>query len=516
MARRERNQRGRLLVDRGAGVRYRDPVVLLLVLLSAGCAARQQIVRKERPSEAIAETAAKESLDSIDDHTDAPDSPAVLPVAHSTDTSPKRERVNPPIHEVSLPRSRVGRRSEIDQQLAQLEALALLANPAVRRLKQEVQAAWAKAGHVDKLPDPTIGANVFGHPIETASGSQRANLTVAQMIPWLERLDARTQQACYEAMSLQETLRVEQLKVVADVRTAWYRLYVLARQIETNEANQQLLTSSIEVANARVATGGASHGDVLLATLELSRLQEQLILYRQQVEAAKADLNRAMGRDASHPVAIPETLDVSLPAWSHESLRQLASQHQPAIAAARLHTQATRWGVEVARLERRPNVALSATWFAIDDNRPATSVVNVGEDAWSFGAQVSVPLWHRKYDAIENEATWKHFASHASVEDVTRRFDAMLRDLWERARAADETRRLYRETILPQARQTLAADQQSYSNGAVEFDRVVRDLRNVLTLEDGLHRATGQLATALARIEQAVGKPIISTELPAR
>lgn len=398
--------------------------------------------------------------------------------------------------------------------LAQLESLALATSPSVKRLEHEVQSAWAKAGYVDKLPDPTIGANVFGNPIETAAGSQRANLTIGQMIPWLERLDAKSQRACYDAMSIQEALKAEQLKVVADVRIAWYRLFVLGQQIETIKVNQAPLRSLIEVANARIATGGASEGDVKLGTLELTRLHERLVTLQQQVESTEAELNRAIGRDANHPVSIPQRLDVSLPDWSHSSLLQLAQEHQPAIIAARLRTHATRWGIEVARLERRPNVTVNASWFLIDDNRPASGVVDVGEDAWSIGAHISVPIWHGKYDAMENEAHWKHSASHASSEELENRYDAMLRDLWEQARAAHETRQLYVNTILPQARETRDVDVQSFSIGAVEFDRVMRDFLNVLALEDGQHRATGQLAIALARIELAVGTNVVQ-EAPA-
>jgi outer membrane protein, heavy metal efflux system len=398
--------------------------------------------------------------------------------------------------------------SFVPDSLADLEAQALVGNPSLQRLELEVQAAWAKAGYADKLPDPTIGANVFGQAIETAAGSQPANFTVAQMIPWLKRLDAKAQQACYDAMMVQESLRAEQLRVTAETRIAWYRLFVLNRQIDTIRANQELLSSLIEVANSRVATGTAAQGDVLLGTLELSRLQEQLMLLQQQTVSTKAELNRAIGRDSSLEVNVPETLTVSLPDWSHMFLRQQSVEHQPAIAAAQLRTHATHWGIEIARLERRPNVAVNANWFLIDDNRPAPGVVAVGRDAWSLGAQVSLPLWHDKYDAMEHEAAWKHSAALASVDEVTNRYDALLRDLWEQARVAGETRQLYEETILPQARQTLDADQQSYANGAVEFDRIVRDFRNVLTLEDGRHRATGQLATALARIVQAVGTEI--------
>ncbi len=389
--------------------------------------------------------------------------------------------------------------------LFQLERLARSFNPSLRGLQREVAAAQARARYADKLPDPVIGANVFTNPIETAAGSQRANLSVKQMFPWLKRLNAQAQQAYFEALAAREAYRAEELKIVADIRSAWYRLYVIHKQIQIQEANQELLEPLIEVANARVAAGTASQGDVLLGTTELSRLEERLLALRQQSVSTKAELNRLAGRPANEPLNEPTRLTADFPAWSHDILRDLAWQQQPAIAAAHLRVQATRWGLEVAKLKRRPDVAVSANWFAMDDNRPATTVVNVGEDALSIGAQVSIPLWHHKYDAIRQEAAWRHMASHASAEEVMQRYDALLLDLWERAKAARDTVQLYRETILPQARQTLESDQQSYANGSVEFDRVMRNFTAVLTLELAYHRALGELAMTLARIRQAVG-----------
>ncbi|MFG0333656.1 MAG: TolC family protein [Maioricimonas sp. JB049] len=389
--------------------------------------------------------------------------------------------------------------------LRQIEWTAVASHPELRRLQHEVSAAWAKARYVDALPDPTIGGNVFGHPIETAAGSQRANFTVMQMIPWLGRLEAQAQQTCFEAFAAQQKYEAERLRVIGDLRFHWYHLYVLGRQIEVTEANQELFESLTDLATLRIRQNLGTVGDVQRGALEISRLEEQLVILRQQVESAKAEINRLAGRPAETPVPIPESLDVALPDWSHPMLRQVAWERQPAIASAHLMANATRWGVEVARLKRRPDVTFNASWFVMDDNRPPSRIVNVGEDAWSFGAQVTIPLWREKYDAIEDEATWKHFASHRTVEDLQQRFDALLRDLWEQAKAADATARLYRDTIIPQAEQTLAADQQSLKDGTVDFDRVIDDIRNLLTLELGYHRAVGRLATAIARIHQAVG-----------
>jgi outer membrane protein, heavy metal efflux system len=326
-----------------------------------------------------------------------------------------------------------------------------------------------------------------------------------QMIPWLSRLDAKSQQAAYEAMVAQQTAEAQRLSVIADIRVGWYKLYVLGKQIETTHASQQLLESLADVATARVATGEATQGDVLRATLELSRLREQLVSLEQQAASTRADLNRRIGRESEHPLPFPDELEVELPEFSHTALLESARQRQPEIAAAQLRTSATRWGLEVARLEQRPDVSISATWFAIDDNRPASPIVDVGRDAWAVGAQVSVPLWHDKYRAMRDEATWKHFASHAGVNDVVQRYDAVLRDLLAQAESAEEIATLYRETIIPQARQTLETDQRAFAENLVEFDRIIQDFRNLLVLELAYHEARGRLAIALARIDQAAG-----------
>jgi len=395
-----------------------------------------------------------------------------------------------------------------EARLNTLLAIADTSSPVLRRMQQHVAAANAKAVYADKLPDPTVAAGIFIQPIETAAGSQRANLTIRQMLPWLERLDAQQQQACFETMAIQQDYQVKRTEVIADIRRGWYQLYVINQQIDSTAANQQLLKSLIDLANANVATGKSSSGDVLLGTLEYSKLEERLLILRQQQKSTVAELNRRIGRAIDTPISPPTQLDVQLPDHTLDSLTAMAHRHQPEIAAAHIRTQASRWGVEVARLQKRPEFGLTASWFEINGNRPATPVVAVGEDAWSLGAQISVPVWSRDYAAMEQEALWQHAAAHSTVEETIRNTDSRLRDLWEQAIAADAIVSLYQSTIIPQAHQTLEADQQSYVNGSTDFDRVIRDFRNVLSLELEQRQAQGRLATALAGVEQATGHRI--------
>jgi outer membrane protein TolC len=396
--------------------------------------------------------------------------------------------------------------------LPELEALAISDNPTLRRMRHEAAAEWAQVRYVDKLPDPTIGTTVFTPPMHLDPDRQLVNLDVMQTIPWIGRLRAEAQRASFEALAAVNDYQAERLRVLGDLRAAWYRLYVVNKQIETTDAEKAQLETLITSANARVRTGDAQPGDVLLATLELSSLQEQLISYRQEAEATAAEINRLAGRPGHCPISPPDAIFAELPAWDYELLCGTAMTRQPELNAARMRVSATRWGIEVARLQRRPELNLGAGWMIMD--APGAMTPDAGQDSATVGVTATIPLWREKYDAMAAEASRRHYAAHASEDEVALQLESLLRGLWEQARASHQTVLLYEQTIIPQARQTFEADQTSLANNAVTFDRVIRDYRSLLSMQLGYHRALGQLATALARIQQAVGEDLATTPEP--
>jgi len=413
-------------------------------------------------------------------------------------------------HQEQLMAPAIDGNSAVDgESLESLVAAALAANQRLQQLRHEADAAWEKIRYADALPDPTVGANIFEDPIETAAGSLRANLTVSQMIPWLHRLQAQEEQAAYEAMALYQLWRAERLKTTAEVKAVYYRLYVIGQELLATESNRVLVKGIVGRAVSLTRQPGVgSAGDVTLGNLALSRLEESRVMLEAKRDMATARLNRLLDRPADAPVNMPTELLVDYEPWSFEGLRQLALERQPEIAAAQLQAHATTWGVEVAALRARPDVAFSFGWQFIDDNRPPSNVVNVGQDAWSLGSTVTVPLWHEKNSAVRDEAVRRHYAAHAATEDLINRYEERLLKLLAEATSASETASLYKETMLGQAEQTLETDSTSYSQGRVEFGRVIDDTRALLDLQVDYHRALGRLAETIARLEQAVASDL--------
>ena len=392
------------------------------------------------------------------------------------------------------------------QTRSELEQWSLEHNSEIQRLGLVFEAATAKTRYVDSLPDPKIGANFFGRPIETATGSQRGSISLSQMIPWVETLDAKQQLATLQALAAKADYRSARLQILSQVRVGWFRLYLIEQQFSVTKNNQQTLQSLIDVATSLIAADRGSARDVLLGTLELTKLEERLTRLQQQRTSQIAILNQLLNRPIDSKIVSPEKIVESLPAQSQEALVKIALQSQPDIQAARLRNQAKKWGVTVAQLKRRPDVTVMASYFITDDNRAPNPSLKVGEDPWFFGLQVSIPIWDKKYNALEEEAKHVYDASTISIETLTDRTSAVIVQLLAEIGRADETATLYKDTIIPQAQQTLETDQSAYANGEVEFDRLTRDFRSLLTLQLGYHQAIADRAIAVAELQRVIGE----------
>lgn len=385
---------------------------------------------------------------------------------------------------------------DANSSIDQLVAYALATNPRLEKLAGEVEVAWAKVPQMRGLPDPMFQTRAFSQPMDEA-----AELMVSQEIPWPGRLGLTGQQAALEAQAMEQMLAAERLVVASQAKSRIIELYVLEEELRVSRENQKFLEPLAKVVLARVEAGATNTrpGDVLRATLELSRLAEEQVSLGQRITSTRSRLNELLNRPANAPLPPAKLPSVRLGNWTAHDLRDLADRRQPELVSAALRTDAARLGLRVAHLARVPSFTVSFGHTFMHD----------GNGAWTGGGGVNVPLvWRRKYDALEAEAAGKHVAAIAEYQEVNRKYDALLADLFAQARAADETTRIYKDRIIPQARQTLESDLATFELGDVEFDRVINDFRDLLTVQIQYQRVIGQFATAIVTIEQAVGAPL--------
>ncbi|HEY8506233.1 MAG TPA: TolC family protein, partial [Gemmataceae bacterium] len=367
---------------------------------------------------------------------------------------------------------------------------ALAANPRLAELRARAEAAWERVPQARALPDPMLATRV-------GDGMERITLTASQRVVSLRRLNAQARQAAAEAAALEQGWAAERLNLIAEVKAAYYRLYLIGQLLRINQTSQDLLRSLVKAAEAQVRGGAAGPGDVFRANLELARLGEESVNLRQELTSARADLNRLLNRPATAPLPLPESLEPPEQSWPLGTLVAVAVAQQPELQAARLRHEAALLGVRVARLAQVPELMLEAGWMYMNpDRNPPMTPPGPGLNAWMVGVGVSVPVWREKYRALRAEAAAETRAAAAGIEDLLRRYETMLADLLAQAEAARRTAELYDKTILPLARQTFETDRRAYQvpGGGVDFERVIENFRNLLAAEAAYHRAVARLA----------------------
>jgi len=409
---------------------------------------------------------------------------------------------------LSSPASPGGARAEVviadDADAEEYVRLALERNPAIRAAEQKVRRLANRIPQVRSLDDPMFSITPIGEMAETAAGEVELMTSVSQKLPLPGKLDARGRIAAADVgESFQELQRVR-LDVAADTRRAWWSLYFTTRALEVTRRNRDLLAQLTDVAEARYRAGTATQQDVLRASVEMNKLDDDLIGLEQRRATATAMLNRLVDRPVDAPLPAPRTRDADPMSLDFDAVLALAGQSNPDIARLHERVEGFRQRLELARLNRWPDLTLSFSYNLVDSD--GLSPTANGDDQWWVGAGINLPIWTDRLDAAESEAARGIFQSIAALSDVQNRVAFGVQDALVRAESQQRQVVLFRDVIIPQARQTVDASLSGYRAGKLDFLTLVDNWRRLFEFEVIYHQNLAALEQSLADLHQAVGR----------
>ncbi|HUU95286.1 MAG TPA: TolC family protein [Phycisphaerae bacterium] len=405
------------------------------------------------------------------------------------------------------------------QSLRDYIVLALAENPDIKAAEETARAKTARVPQVTALPDPMLTTKTLPEPVRTAEGDNYFVLGVQQKFPVPEKLDRAGRVALQEARMALEELQQTRLRVIADVKRAYFRVYVIDMTIEIDVANQDLLRGLIDAVRAQVATGRRSQGDVLRAEVELSTLESKLIELRQQRETAVAMLNRVLNRSTTTPVPKPAQFDLRDVDVRLEELFESAVDHNPDLQRVREQLERDRQAVKLARLAYWPDFTVGLEWMQMSPRdafrpppnpqtgmpAPVNRMSENGSDNWAMTFGLNIPIWFEKIEGGIREARSRLLASQHQYVSTQNRVQFQVEDAFARVRAQQELAELFESTIIPQARQTYEVSRAAYTSGTTDFLFVIDNWQKWLTFTIQYHRALGELERSVADLEEALG-----------
>ncbi|GMU21704.1 MAG: hypothetical protein AMXMBFR13_17940 [Phycisphaerae bacterium] len=423
--------------------------------------------------------------------------------------------------------TRPAKAAEPAERLREYIMLALESNPDIRRAEEVARSRAQKIPQVTALPDPLLSTKTLPEPVRTAEGDNFFILGISQKLPVPGKLDRAGRIALEETRIAIADWEKTRLRVIADVKRAYFQIYVLDRTIEITRDNQDLLTGLIDVVRGQVAAGTRQQEDALRAQVELSSLESELIELRQKRKAAEAMLNALLNRDPVTPVPSPTAFEVRNTELVLQSLFEKAASANPELARLQRQIERDKQAVELAKLAYWPDFNVGFEWMYMEPRdafrpppnpqtgqRPTVSRMSEdGSDNWAIMFGFNLPIWYDKIEAGIREARSQVSASmHAYVSEKNM-VNFRIEDALTNVEAQQELAELFDSTIIPQARQAYEVSQAGYLAGRADFQYVIDNWRKWLVFTIQYHRAIGQLERSVADLEQAIGLSLEEAEV---
>jgi outer membrane protein, heavy metal efflux system len=384
-------------------------------------------------------------------------------------------------------------------------AEALAKNPDIAAVERQYDAARQRPVQERSLPDPMVSAgyNANGNPLPGAGlGTEpTANIgfMVSQQLPYPGKLDLRASMASREADATQQQIEAARLSVTARVKQAYYRLSYTYAIDDVLTRNRDLLSTLLKVSENRYTVGEAAQQDVIKAQTQISILELQQQRIRQERATREGELNALLARPASTPIGHPDDLALTDFDVSLDTLVAATTDHAPTLRRDQIMIDRSQLAVDAARKEYRPDFTVSGGYFYMGAMPPMYEV----------RFDVTVPLQRARRAAAVAE-------QQSTVEQARRTYDSTrlnlqgrLQEDFQTASTSVRLAHMYRDTVLPQARLALESSMASYQTGRVDFLSVVTNFGTVLEYEMSYFNELAAYHTAVSRIEEMSGTPLV-------
>jgi cobalt-zinc-cadmium efflux system outer membrane protein len=442
-----------------------------------------------------------------DDHAFRARVPALSASSESTNpaTSPSAQ-VTSTAHEEPLP--------EGEHPLSFYVQAALTRNPEIQAAERHVAAQAEVVPQVTSLPDPLladVGWPSANQAVQTAAGRVTNTLLLAQQFPWFGKLRLRGEVAELQTKIALTQLAEVQLKVIEEVKLAYYDIYYDNQALRILDESDKILRRDF-LEPAKAGVGKSAKLDLVRAQVELTKLQDKRIELRQKLRQAQANLAKSLATTPQADLQVAEMPDLPVVSEQLDQLYQAALLSRPELQG-RIHavSQSERL-VELARLNYFPDVSLGFVWSDLTTDGALSKTAN-GENSLGIALGINLPIWQSKLRAGVREAQSRTSENQRLYEAWRDETFRVIRQLTVQALAQKEQTELLRQELVPKARQALALAVEGYRAGNVDPVRVVDNwlqLNNVLLELASLEASLGK---TMASLERNVGVQL--TPLPA-
>ncbi len=391
-------------------------------------------------------------------------------------------------------------------QLAPLVEAVLARNPSVNRARQAWRAALAAEPQATSFADPTIGVSVA--PLSVIDPDARIGFGVElkQPLPYPGKRRLRGEVAAAEAEATQEEYAALRQRLALMTAQLYWDYEFAQQALAINDEHLDLLGEYGKTVASYLDVGRARQDEALEVDQELAELRRDRATLEANRDLVIARLDALLHRPPQAPLPAPP--DATVPAKldaSRESLQRAALAGRPELRAANHRIDGAGASIELARRDYYPDLTVMGSYSRMWPMLAHQVMI---------GIAIPLPLQRRSRGAAVDAAR-AHVAQRRADRDEMA--DQVLLDVelaFRRVGEADQAITLYREQVLPAARDRVAAIRIGLDAGRASFLEVIRAeralraarLRYQIALADA-HRRRAELDWAIGRLPGAADAP---------
>ncbi|HHT9125353.1 MAG TPA: TolC family protein [Candidatus Brocadiia bacterium] len=384
---------------------------------------------------------------------------------------------------------------------------AIQNNPELQAAYKRWNSAKEKIPQARALDNPIVGYKYTGEEGMTATTPMQHNFFGSQNFPFFGKLRLKGEIASKEANIAEAQYNAIKRSLLARVKNAYYELYYVYKSIRINEENKDLLKGFEEIARTKYTTGVVTQQDVLKAQVEVSKIINELITLERLKETVVARLNSLLNRPPHTPLGVSEDFEPAKFTLTLDKLYQMTREISPELKQFAYDIEKNDATKRLAKKQYLPDFTVGVEYT--DKRFLPSGLEPVGggvRDEWAGTVSITVPLFQKqRWDAGVRQSVADLEASQRAYKNMENTAFFGVKDSHFRIQTAERLIELYKNSIIPQAEQSLKAAEIGYQTGKVDFLQLIDSQRVLLFFRLAYYRAVADFEQNFAELERIVG-----------
>lgn len=376
-------------------------------------------------------------------------------------------------------------------------------NPQLKAARNQIEAQKTKIDQVTAWEPPQAGVTFYQTPIESfpnpLKNGMETDYYIQQMFPFPGKLSSMGKSAENNAAMYEQQYKELERNVIKELKSDYYELYFVQKKIEINRENQNLLKQLSDITAKQYEVGAGKQTDMLRAQTELSTLINDGLNLDKEKSNIETMLNTILNRRPDSTFDEITSIEDTIPEWNYNQLSNLAFENRPELKAMNYNIKMYEAELDASKLEYYPDIMVQLMY----KNMSGTT-----KDFWSTMVGVNIPIafWSKdKYSGKIEENKINISTAEEQLNSSKNMVASQVQNAIVKIGSNKNLIELYKNTVIPQAQQTLQSTLAEYQTGKTEFLMVIDAYKMVLMAKQEYFMTQMDYMQSQAQLEEAVG-----------